>query len=347
MPCAAHRRGRRAARAGRPQPRRPGRPRRHGHPRRPRHGRGPARQPAARPAPTANARRIVAYGLRNPFRFTIRPGTNEVWVGDVGWNTVGGDRPASPTPGRHRRRTSAGPATRAPTTSPATTAAGLTSAAPLRGPARRSRPTSPTATRPRRARRDVHRRAARRSRASPSASTAAAPTRRPTTARCSSPTTRATASGSCSAAAERCRARRTRAPSLRRRPTRSTSRSSPTATCTTSDFDGGTIRRIVYTAGDQPPVAIAGADRTSGDLPLTVAFDASASRDPDGSTAGLSLRVGPRRRRSVQRLDRGQPDVHVHDGGDLHGDRARHRPGWRDRDRRGRRSPRATRRRRP
>jgi glucose/arabinose dehydrogenase len=33
----------------------------------------------------ANARRIVAYGLRNPFRFTIRPGTNELWIGDVGW----------------------------------------------------------------------------------------------------------------------------------------------------------------------------------------------------------------------------------------------------------------------
>ena len=33
-----------------------------------------------------NARRIIAYGLRNPFRFTIRPGTNEVWVGDVGWS---------------------------------------------------------------------------------------------------------------------------------------------------------------------------------------------------------------------------------------------------------------------
>jgi glucose/arabinose dehydrogenase len=34
-----------------------------------------------------NARRIIAYGLRNPFRFTIRPGTNEVWLGDVGWNS--------------------------------------------------------------------------------------------------------------------------------------------------------------------------------------------------------------------------------------------------------------------
>jgi glucose/arabinose dehydrogenase len=34
-----------------------------------------------------NARRIIAHGLRNPFRFAIRPGTSEVWVGDVGWNT--------------------------------------------------------------------------------------------------------------------------------------------------------------------------------------------------------------------------------------------------------------------
>jgi glucose/arabinose dehydrogenase len=34
-----------------------------------------------------NARRIVAHGFRNPFRFTVRPGTNELWVGDVGWST--------------------------------------------------------------------------------------------------------------------------------------------------------------------------------------------------------------------------------------------------------------------
>jgi glucose/arabinose dehydrogenase len=36
-------------------------------------------------SPDANARRVLSYGLRNPFRFAFRPGTNEIWVGDVGW----------------------------------------------------------------------------------------------------------------------------------------------------------------------------------------------------------------------------------------------------------------------
>lgn len=31
-----------------------------------------------------NVRRIIATGLRNPFKTTIRPGTNEIWAGDVG-----------------------------------------------------------------------------------------------------------------------------------------------------------------------------------------------------------------------------------------------------------------------
>ena len=35
----------------------------------------------------ANLRRIIANGLRNPFRFTMRPGTNDLWLGDVGWNS--------------------------------------------------------------------------------------------------------------------------------------------------------------------------------------------------------------------------------------------------------------------
>ena len=45
-----------------------------------------------------NQRRIVAYGLRNPFRFTMRPGTSEPWIGDVGqgdWEEI--DRLAAPS----------------------------------------------------------------------------------------------------------------------------------------------------------------------------------------------------------------------------------------------------------
>jgi glucose/arabinose dehydrogenase len=38
-------------------------------------------------SPDPNARRIVGYGFRNPFRFTFRPGTSELWIGDVGWGT--------------------------------------------------------------------------------------------------------------------------------------------------------------------------------------------------------------------------------------------------------------------
>jgi glucose/arabinose dehydrogenase len=38
-------------------------------------------------SPDPNTRRIIATGMRNPFRFTFRPGTNELWIGDVGWNT--------------------------------------------------------------------------------------------------------------------------------------------------------------------------------------------------------------------------------------------------------------------
>jgi glucose/arabinose dehydrogenase len=32
-----------------------------------------------------NVRRIVAYGLRNPYRFAFRPGSSEIWIADVGW----------------------------------------------------------------------------------------------------------------------------------------------------------------------------------------------------------------------------------------------------------------------
>jgi glucose/arabinose dehydrogenase/PKD repeat protein len=48
------------------------------------------------------------------------------------------------------------------------------------------------------------------------------------------------------------------------------------------DFDGGTIRRIQFFSANQPPTAVATANPTSGAAPLTVAFDGSASNDPDG-----------------------------------------------------------------
>lgn len=35
-------------------------------------------------SPDANARRIVAYGLRNPYRIAFRPGTAELWIADAG-----------------------------------------------------------------------------------------------------------------------------------------------------------------------------------------------------------------------------------------------------------------------
>ena len=54
---------------------------------RPRSGRPamPTRQPVLSSS-DPNRQRVIAYGLRNPFRFEFRPGTDELWVGDVGWS---------------------------------------------------------------------------------------------------------------------------------------------------------------------------------------------------------------------------------------------------------------------
>ena len=41
----------------------------------------------ARVHPDTGATQIVSYGQRNQFRFAFRPGTSEIWSGDVGWNT--------------------------------------------------------------------------------------------------------------------------------------------------------------------------------------------------------------------------------------------------------------------
>lgn len=42
--------------------------------------------PSSASPSAVNQARVVAYGFRNPYRIAVRPGTNEVWAGDVGWS---------------------------------------------------------------------------------------------------------------------------------------------------------------------------------------------------------------------------------------------------------------------
>ena len=97
QPDAAGRRGRRAALAVRRARRRAGVARRRGAAARSRRRARPLPVNPFAASADANRRRVVAYGLRNPFRFTFRPGTSEVWIGDVGLEHLGGDQPRSRT----------------------------------------------------------------------------------------------------------------------------------------------------------------------------------------------------------------------------------------------------------
>ena len=138
-PDPADRRGRRAAQPGPAHHRRPGHPRRHRPPGRPGHRRGLPGNPLSAPA-DPNARRIIAYGLRNPFRFD-RPARHQR---DLARRRrlehLGGDQP-HPQPDRRgdqlrlallRGQRAPGAATTAPTSTSART---CTRPAPARSPA--------------------------------------------------------------------------------------------------------------------------------------------------------------------------------------------------------------------
>ena len=138
-----------------------------------------------------NARRIVAYGLRNPFRFAFRPGTGDIYAGDVGWLAW---EEINEVPNVATQVTQLRLAVLRGRRAPVRLRRARPE--PLQQPVRlrhaRARRCTPTTTAPR-SRPRAARSARRRCRAS--SSTTAARSRPPTTARCSSPTTRATASG--------------------------------------------------------------------------------------------------------------------------------------------------------
>lgn len=50
-------------------------------------GQGLASNPFWNGDPAANRSKVWAYGFRNPFRFSLRPGTDVPYVGDTGWDT--------------------------------------------------------------------------------------------------------------------------------------------------------------------------------------------------------------------------------------------------------------------
>jgi PKD repeat protein/glucose/arabinose dehydrogenase len=56
----------------------------------------------------------------------------------------------------------------------------------------------------------------------------------------------------------------------------------PNGNMTYVDITTGTVRRIVYTAGNRAPVAEGSATPTNGNAPLDVAFSSAGSSDPDG-----------------------------------------------------------------
>ena len=278
-------RGRGAAEPGSADDRRSGQPRRQHHPGRSGHRCRRFQTTRWPPATDPNARRIIAHGLRNPFRFTTRPGTDELWIGDVGWNDWE-EINRLPVPlgavenfgwpcyeGAGRQAGYDGANLNICENLYAAARSGDRAVPCLQSQQLawcRTRPVRPAA-----------RRWPDSSSNSPQRRT---PTRPSTTTPSSSPTIPATASGSCRRARTAIPRPVRSAPSLQAAANPVNLETGPGGDLFYVDFDGGTIRRITYTSANQPPVAVATATPTTGPAPLTVTFDGSGSNDPDGDT---------------------------------------------------------------
>ncbi|MEK6271147.1 MAG: PQQ-dependent sugar dehydrogenase [Actinomycetota bacterium] len=233
----------------------------------------------------ANARRVVAYGLRNPFRFVRRPGTAELWIGDVGWNNVEEiDRRLAPTATPVRNfgwpcYEGAGP-------QPSYRAVGLDICDGLYGQSGAITPpffsykhsakvvpgeSCPTGY--------------------SSVTGLAFYTGGPYPPEYDGALFFADHSRNCIWAMERTdgavdpsKIKTFVAPAVN--PV--SLQVGPDGNLYYVDLEGGTVRRIAYAAGNQIPAAVARAAPTSGNVPLTVSFDARGSTDPEGDALKYS-----------------------------------------------------------
>ena len=227
----------------------------------------------------ANERRIIAYGLRNPFRITRRPGTNEIWIGDVG-NTAWEEIDRIPDPLARPVNNFGWPCYEGSGRQPAWDAAGLSLCESLYASGGVTAPFL-------------------------------AYSHPGKVAGESCPTGSSSITGLSfqfygggpyppdydgamffGDRARRCiwavLRRSSALPDKTRIQTFVANASNPVdlqigpgGDLFYADFDGGTIKRIRYTAGNQPPTAVARATPTYGPTPLTVQFDAIGSSDPD------------------------------------------------------------------
>jgi glucose/arabinose dehydrogenase len=235
-----------------------------------------------------DARRIVAYGLRNPFRFAVRQGTGQLWVGDVGWGGVEEiDRVLDPNSGTAPNF--GWPCYEGAFPQPSYRAIGLTSCQGLY-----AKPSS--VTMPYFSYRHTKKVVAGETCPKGSSSTSGLAFY-PNAGGPYPPSYHgalffADYSRNCIWVMETGGGN---APS----PSHVTTfdagaghpvdlQVGPDGNLYYADLDDGTIRRITYAAGNQTPVAVAKATPTSGNVPLTVSFDASGSSDPDGDKLSYS-----------------------------------------------------------